>query len=90
MSADLSGARRAPAMSHDDARRALAGADAALAHADAVLDQAQWLSIKKYARVYGVDRGTVYKWLAHGGILEVYQVGTLRRIRHQPPREKCA
>ena len=77
-------------MSRQDARCALTGADAALAHADAVLDQAQWLSIKKYARVYGVDRGTVYKWLAHGGILEVYQVGTLRRIRHQPPREKCA
>ena len=77
-------------MSRQDARCALTGADDALSRADAVLDQAQWLSIVKYARVYGIDRGTVYKWLAHGGILEVYQVGTLRRIRHQPPREKCA
>ncbi len=77
-------------MTEQDARDTRAAADREIAHADAVLEQAQWLSIKRYARVYGVDRGTVYKWLAHGGILEVYQVGTLRRIRHQPPRQKCA
>lgn len=68
---------------HDDAQRVLADAAREIA-------QSEWLTIKAYARIYGVDRGTVYKWLANGGILDTYQVGTLRRIRHQPPREKCA
>lgn len=68
----------------DDAQRVLADATREIAH------HSEWLTIKAYARIYGIDRGTVYKWLAHGGILEVYQVGTLRRIRHQPPRQKCA
>lgn len=70
-------------MTEQDAQRVLAAATREIA-------RSEWLTIKAYARIYGIDRHTVYKWLAHGGILEVYQVGTLRRIRHQPPRQKCA
>lgn len=46
-----------------------------------------WVSISDYARIYGVDRGTVYKWLEIPGTLETYSVGTLRRIRNIPPKE---
>lgn len=58
--------------------------------ADAILDSCQWVSVSEYARIYGVDRATVYKWLKHGGILETYRVGSLRRVRHVPPKDKCA
>jgi hypothetical protein len=46
-----------------------------------------WVSISDYARIYGVDRGTVYKWLQTPGVLDTYSVGTLRRIRNIPPKE---
>ena len=47
-----------------------------------------WLSISDYARAYGVDRSTVYKFL-DAGLLETYRVrleGILVvRIRNVPP-----
>jgi predicted site-specific integrase-resolvase len=46
----------------------------------------EWLSLTAYARVYGVDRATVYKWL-DAGLLETYTVLGLRRIKHQPPSD---
>jgi len=46
-----------------------------------------WLSISAYARAYGVDRRTVYKWL-HARILVTYRVGVLVRIKDQPPEEQ--
>lgn len=45
-----------------------------------------WLSISAYARAYGVDRGTVYKFL-EANLLIHYRVARLIRIRDQPPRE---
>jgi hypothetical protein len=44
----------------------------------------EWLSISDYARRYGVDRATVYKWL-RADILLIYRVKTLVRIRNLPP-----
>lgn len=72
-----------------DPRQTLAAADQAIIDADAVLDQAEWVTVKRYALIYGIDRGTVYKWL-RAGILDTYRVGTLRRIRNRPPEEKSA
>ncbi len=46
--------------------------------------QPEWLSVSDYARVYGVDRGVVYKWL-RAEILEVYRVERILRIRNIPP-----
>lgn len=42
------------------------------------------MSISAYARAYGVDRSTVYKWL-DAGLLVTYRVGRLIRVKHQPP-----
>ncbi len=46
--------------------------------------EAEWLSVTEYAQVYGVDRSTVYKWIANG-VLVTYKVDKLRRIRNLPP-----
>lgn len=46
-----------------------------------------WLSISAYARAYGIDRRTVYKWL-EARLLITYRVGTLTRIKDQPPQDK--
>jgi excisionase family DNA binding protein len=43
-----------------------------------------WVSISGYARIYGVDRSTVYKWL-EAGILDAYRVGRCIRLKNQPP-----
>lgn len=60
----------------------------ALRAADRELDQAeQWVSISRYALIYGVSRRTVHKWL-RAQLLETYRVGWLVRVRNQPPR--CA
>lgn len=50
-------------------------------------DPAVWINISRYARAYGVDRKTVYKWLA-AGLLESWRVGMVVRIKHQPPTER--
>lgn len=47
-------------------------------------DQPIYLSITKYAKRYGVDRHTVYKWLELG-VLEHYRVLTVIRIKDAPP-----
>ena len=70
-----------------DPHRVLTDANDALAAADAALSE--WVTVKRYAVIYGIDRGTVYKWL-RAGILDTYRVGTLRRIRNRPPEEKSA
>lgn len=49
--------------------------------------QQEWVSISDYARIYGIDRATVYKWL-RADLLVVYQVGTLRRLRNLPPQAR--
>lgn len=51
------------------------------------LTPAEWLSIPDYASRYGVHRQTVRKWLA-AGLLTVYQVGKVIRVKHQPPAER--
>lgn len=43
-----------------------------------------WVSISAYARIYGIDRSTVYKWL-DSGLLTTYRVGKCIRVKHQPP-----
>ena len=47
-----------------------------------------WLSVSEYARAYGVDRSTVYKFM-DAGLLDYYRVqipGMLVvRIRNLPP-----
>lgn len=46
-------------------------------------EPSDWLSIAKYARTYGIDRGTVRKWLdAH--LLETYRQDNILRIRNLP------
>ena len=42
-------------------------------------NQPEWVSVTKFARKYGVDRGTVYKWLDNG-VLKSYKQGGVRRI----------
>lgn len=44
-----------------------------------------WISISRYAELYGVSRPTVYKWLK-AGLLEAWQVRKCVRIRNQQPR----
>ena len=44
----------------------------------------RWLSVSAYARTYGIDRSTVYKWLADG-LLITYRVGRLIRVKDQRP-----
>lgn len=46
-----------------------------------------WISISRYAQLYGVSRPTVYKWL-RAGLLETWKVRRCVRIRNQKPR--CA
>lgn len=46
-----------------------------------------WLSITAYARIYGVHRNTVQKWLS-SHLLVCYRVGRVIRIKDQPPLEK--
>jgi hypothetical protein len=48
-----------------------------------------WLSISDFAKRYGIDRGTVYKWL-RAQLLDVYRVDTLLRIRNLPPDQHAA
>jgi len=46
--------------------------------------QSAYVSISTFARIYGIDRGTVYKWLrAH--MLETYKLGKVLRIRNLAP-----
>lgn len=45
---------------------------------------ADWVTISAFARRYGIDRHTVYKWL-DARILQTYAVGKLLRIRNLPP-----
>lgn len=47
-------------------------------------DQPDWLSISAFARKYGIDRTTVYKWLSCE-LLLTYRVGNLLRVRNLPP-----
>jgi excisionase family DNA binding protein len=46
--------------------------------------ETRWVSISEYARVYGIDRRTVYKWL-DAGLLTVYRVDRVVRIKAEPP-----
>jgi hypothetical protein len=48
--------------------------------------QPEWISVGVFARLYGVDRRTVRKWLACE-LLDIYRVGALIRIRNLPPDE---
>lgn len=43
-----------------------------------------WLCVTDYADTYGVDRSTVYKWMG-AGILEIYRVDRVIRIKNMPP-----
>ncbi len=47
----------------------------------------EWVSISQYARIYGIGRPTVYKWL-RGGVLEHYKVDWCVRIRNLPPSQQ--
>lgn len=61
-----------------------------LQRADRELDQAErWLSISRYALVYGVSRNTVYKWM-RAGVVETFQAERVVRIRNLKPRERHA
>jgi len=44
-----------------------------------------WVTITRYAVLYGVTRPTVYKWL-ECGLLEYYQAGAVVRVKNQLPR----
>ena len=44
----------------------------------------KWVSVTRYATIYGVSRTTVYKWL-DAGLLESYRVSATLRIRNMPP-----
>lgn len=48
------------------------------------MPEPRWVSISAYARIYGVDRRTVYKWL-DAGLLTVYRVDRVVRIKALPP-----
>lgn len=50
--------------------------------------QPEWVSIKRYAELYGVHRNTVSKWASVGGIIEVWRTQRTVRVRNHPPREK--
>jgi excisionase family DNA binding protein len=43
-----------------------------------------WVSVTTYARIYGVDRATVYKWLREK-LLDTYRVGRVLRVRNLEP-----
>jgi len=58
----------------------------ALIAADRDLDQAErWISISRYALVYGVSRTTVYKWM-RAGVVETFQAERVVRVKNQKPR----
>lgn len=44
-----------------------------------------WISISRYAQLYGVSRPTVYKWLK-AGLLQQYKVQRVIRVLNQDPR----
>jgi excisionase family DNA binding protein len=48
-------------------------------------EPARWISISQYARLYGVSRPTVYKWLK-AGLLETWKVGQCVRVLNRRPR----
>lgn len=50
-------------------------------------DQAQWLSISAYARLYGVHRNTAAKWVKLHAV-EFYRKGKAVRIRNVPPDQQ--
>lgn len=50
------------------------------------MSQAEWLSIKAYAALYGVHRNTVTKW-AQAGLLIVWRTQQTVRIKNTPPTE---
>lgn len=59
---------------------------ATLQAADRELDHAaHWISISRYAVLYGVSRTTVYKWI-RAGMVERFQAEKVVRIRNQKPR----
>jgi hypothetical protein len=45
-----------------------------------------WLSVRRYATVYGIHRTTVTRYLL-AGRLEIWQVGKTIRIRNVPPNQ---
>jgi hypothetical protein len=45
---------------------------------------ADWISLAAYARLYGVHRNTVHKWL-EAGLLVTYRVGHVIRVKDAPP-----
>jgi len=45
---------------------------------------ALWVSITRYAEIYGITRPTVYKWL-RCGLIESYKVDDVIRLRNCPP-----
>jgi hypothetical protein len=50
---------------------------------------AEWITITAFADRYGVNRHIVYKWLANK-LLDIYEVGSLLRIRNLPPDQHDA
>lgn len=48
-----------------------------------------WISISRYAQLYGVSRPTVYKWLK-AGLLETWKVRKVLRVLNQRPREDAS
>lgn len=47
-----------------------------------------WVSITTYARIHGVSRPTVYKWL-DADLLEYFREGGVVRIKNLPPSVKA-
>lgn len=54
-----------------------------MSHAPQPRPEPNWLSVTEYAASYGIDRSTVYKWLA-AQLLETYREGTILRIKNLP------
>ena len=46
---------------------------------------AVWVSLSTYARIYGVHRNTVAKWVKLE-LLECYRLGHTVRVKHEPPK----
>lgn len=49
-------------------------------------ESSRWISISQYARLYGVSRPTVYKWLK-AGLLETWKAGRCVRVLNRKPRD---
>lgn len=48
----------------------------------------EWITVSLFARKYGIDRRTVYKWLDME-LLETYRIGAVTRVRDlKPPHKK--